>query len=1271
MRRIFPLKSTSNHGHSGEFSGRESPRSKSRDPPEIIKRTSSKGRKSDASTSEDVSSAASRNKREHWCPSCPAAENGVRCDTPPSGDENTVVKEEEKSVISPMREILRQSHRNVYGCDTTREREADLDLDEALKSVVAGAMRSSDFRGASIDKYSSRRSGLGDVDDGSHERLSKPQAKSRLPPTPGRANSAPKVRPQPPVSGPEVTRLHSMRMLNVPDRVFDAQSPRISYSPRGLSPRVSEASSSNSNESLTPRSRLSNDRRISTSGFTPKSSSRAYSLNEGQPRSLSDKAVTIGQARKSLDSPRLVRKEVAPPLAADASEKASKYSGARIVAERLAKAFRSTSRTAVKGGKSSIEADRAGSSKSSLGHPTRMFVEHSDASYDGSCSDNSLLADDGVSLVTLLPHVRPGETQVVNPRKESNVLSWQEFIGEGKSLPPRSNESSGVSARNLEASGFTSAEQRTPVSGGRRMPSPGRQPRLPATSGSHQDDREKEVLKSWLEGLKRQSEGLNDDLEVKARQAEERISKLSGEQSVLEDQLDIMLEEDNGQGSTDAGIRLMQQRIRQMYDDKKRLALEVAAEVKRRITERAAAKEVLVMMKREMEACVRVMEKEKLDLQDGFDRELERRENDWYAKFEKSRSEENWLRDKVRRLEEEKGTLQSELEVVSSKENNLREKVREFELQMDGHRKRVEGAEKTILDLRHSLANSIQQTRQAESEVEMVKKAYLETERESQKLSEQVERLQKLCKDHETSIQGLQLGLKNGYRNGSEYKDGSLNIVRKELVRLSEIEKSLRLELESVREEAINLRTDNRALKERLEGVEDQQRTGITIQNLKTEIASLQLRTAELQDENISLSFNLKETLIQRDSGKEALKSLESSLSGIEKDNKNLQEEIGREKCKVQERERDIQRLERRVDGLVKNNQMLQNILALREKAAQVSDEEAKEKEKVVREAQQMEVEMRESLQVSARQLCYMNERAELMNDKLLEKESQLSAVKSECAKKDEVVRGLEQSLGDLSKSLDAQNRRIMQLTSRNEELFRLYHAKSKEVEDLHSKMIGDTDIKKINNQELDQLAGRAKDVQQELEAQNMMCKLLKEKLIQREDDLKKQSGEVASLEQSRDWLQIELSRVQSALAEATHRITGLERTLAQKEDLLSSLQSEKKETLKELSKLRQDLPRAERDRDQIQDEAEEIGREALRLSAEVEVLRRKVAQLEEDVMPQFVARAKSRTARDQLCSGIQLLQRSPLPSLVWVLPVASALAVAAKISVHSIAALQ
>jgi uncharacterized protein YdcH (DUF465 family) len=66
-----------------------------------------------------------------------------------------------------------------------------------------------------------------------------------------------------------------------------------------------------------------------------------------------------------------------------------------------------------------------------------------------------------------------------------------------------------------------------------------------------------------------------------------------------------------------------------------------------------------------------------------------------------------------------------------------------------------------------------------------------------------------------------------------------------------------------------------------------------------------------------------------------------------------------------------------------------------------------------------------------------MNERAQIMNEKLKERDTHLTALKEEVGKKDEVIHGMEQSLSDLARSLDAQNRRIMQLTSKNVELSR------------------------------------------------------------------------------------------------------------------------------------------------------------------------------------------------------------------------------------------
>lgn len=84
------------------------------------------------------------------------------------------------------------------------------------------------------------------------------------------------------------------------------------------------------------------------------------------------------------------------------------------------------------------------------------------------------------------------------------------------------------------------------------------------------------------------------------------------------------------------------------------------------------------------------------------------------------------------------------------------------------------------------------------------------------------------------------------------------------------------------------------------------------------------------------------------------------------------------------------------------------------------------------------------------------------------------------------------------------------------------------------------------------QVSVQAHDVRQELEAQNLLCKLLRDKLAQSEDDLGKRSEEVAGLVRSRDWFQAELQRAQNSLGEASHRLATLERTVSI--DALSSL---------------------------------------------------------------------------------------------------------------------
>lgn len=138
----------------------------SRYAPELAKKSpAARGKRGDASSSEDVSFTNGRatggsSKREHWCPACPpAAENGARCDTPPSGDENNESKEVEKGVIScPGMDPLkaRSRHPSADVDSISRERE-NLDLPTGFDSAVVAEVMRGHERVPSANKYTSKR----------------------------------------------------------------------------------------------------------------------------------------------------------------------------------------------------------------------------------------------------------------------------------------------------------------------------------------------------------------------------------------------------------------------------------------------------------------------------------------------------------------------------------------------------------------------------------------------------------------------------------------------------------------------------------------------------------------------------------------------------------------------------------------------------------------------------------------------------------------------------------------------------------------------------------------------------------------------------------------------------------------------------------------------------------------------------------------------------------------------------------------------------------
>lgn len=74
------------------------------------------------------------------------------------------------------------------------------------------------------------------------------------------------------------------------------------------------------------------------------------------------------------------------------------------------------------------------------------------------------------------------------------------------------------------------------------------------------------------------------------------------------------------------------------------------------------------------------------------------------------------------------------------------------------------------------------------------------------------------------------------------------------------------------------------------------------------------------------------------------------------------------------------------------------------------------------------------------------------------------------------------------------------------------------------------------------QMKEQALKFKQELRAQDLNCKLLKEKLTCKEAELEQRNDDVVALEQRRDWLEAEVLKLQRFLAEANQKFSSLER---------------------------------------------------------------------------------------------------------------------------------
>lgn len=377
-----------------------------------------------------------------------------------------------------------------------------------------------------------------------------------------------------------------------------------------------------------------------------------------------------------------------------------------------------------------------------------------------------------------------------------------------------------------------------------------------AESVAREENKEVDLLKGWLESMKQQGEGIYDDLEKKAQATCERLAMLDEEQALLDDRL-MYLSDGQGKEGSERMVRngdstvAIQQRLRKMHEEKKHLALEAASELRRRISERTAARKVFTLMKREMDAYAKVMEKEKAELQTNLEDEIARRESSWMMKLDRVRAEERELRERVMKLQEENSYIQREIGSMSSKDGQWKGKIKELEFEIDSYRTRAE---------------------QAESELDALHKIFSEKENENRNLRKIVERLPKLCGDYENRISSLQQNLKDG-----RFEDIGVgrkpNKLQRELSRLSSLEVALRSEMQVLNGTPLGY--------QEVEGGARSGEDAKSAEEVRLELDRLQKQSVELQDENNLLCVKLRLAVREKEEMKQALREAEEDVQEL------------------------------------------------------------------------------------------------------------------------------------------------------------------------------------------------------------------------------------------------------------------------------------------------------------------------------------------------------------------------------------------------------
>ncbi|KAK9699497.1 hypothetical protein RND81_08G177300 [Saponaria officinalis] len=136
-----------------------------------------------------------------------------------------------------------------------------------------------------------------------------------------------------------------------------------------------------------------------------------------------------------------------------------------------------------------------------------------------------------------------------------------------------------------------------------------------------------------------------------------------------------------------------------------------------------------------------------------------------------------------------------------------------------------------------------------------------------------------------------------------------------------------------------------------------------------------------------------------------------------------------------------------------------------------------------------------------------------------------------------------------------------------------------------------------------------------ELKAEMLLTSLLREKLYATSQEVEQLQAEVAAAARGKDVLKCEVDNALDSLSAVTHRMKEVELQMMKKEEKIHQLQSDLQESTKQLTLTRGILPKVTEERDMIWEEVKQHSEQNMLLTSEVNLLKKKIDRLEEELL--------------------------------------------------------